>query len=227
MGYFGKIEEKLEAQKLRKKGWSYGRIKQKVSVSKDTISRWCKNIPLTLKQKETLLNNKKWGQRKGSIIAAENKKKIREANTLNINKLARRELKFLTKRDQFIAGIALYAAEGDKADGRGGFANSDPKLIKFMTDWFLEFPKVNKKRLRGALWIHNNLNIPKAEKFWSDLTNIPIKQFHKTYQVAPKLNSRKIRKNIHKFGVFSVRFYESDKQRKILGWILALFGSKM
>ncbi len=227
MGYFGKIEEKLEALRLRKMGWSYGRIKQKVSVSKDTISRWCKNIPLTLKQKDKLLSNKMWGQKKGSIIAAENKKIARIKKLEEINILSKREVKNITERDRFIAGIALYSAEGDKADGRGGFANSDPNLIKFMTNWFLEFPKVDRNRLRGALWIHNNLNVPQAEKFWSNLTKIPRSQFHKTYKVKPKLDSRKIRKNIHKYGVFSVRFYESDKQRKILGWILALFGSKM
>lgn len=227
MGYIGKIEEKFEAQRLRRMGWSYGRIKQKVRVSKDTISRWCRNIPLTSKQKEKLLSNKMWGQKKGSIIAAENKKRLRVENIRKINTLAKNELGNLLMRDKFIAGVALYAAEGDKADGRGGFANSDPNLIRFMTEWLLEFPKINKTRLRGALWIHNDLNIAVAEKFWSNLTKIPRNQFHKTYRVKPKLNSRKIRKNIHKYGVFSVRFYESDKQRKILGWILALFGSRI
>lgn len=42
MGYFGKLEEKFLAQKLRKQGLSYKEILQQISVSKDTISRWCK-----------------------------------------------------------------------------------------------------------------------------------------------------------------------------------------
>ena len=51
MGYAGKVKEKLYAQELRKKGYSYKEILTQISVSKDTISRWCKNIELTSEQK--------------------------------------------------------------------------------------------------------------------------------------------------------------------------------
>ena len=74
MGYAGKLKEKLYAQELRKKGFSYKEILTQISVSKDTISRWCKNIELTSEQKERLLNNKLFGQRKGSLVAADKKR---------------------------------------------------------------------------------------------------------------------------------------------------------
>ena len=48
-----------------------------ISVSKDTLSRWCKDIVLTEKQKFRLINLRKYGQKKGSIIAAENKRSSR------------------------------------------------------------------------------------------------------------------------------------------------------
>ncbi len=227
MGYVGKLEDKIKAQALRKKGLSYGKIMQQIHVSKDTISRWCRDIELTQDQKIKLLENKMFGQRKGSIVAADNKRKARVLRTKRIFKEARLQLGRMGKRDRFITGIALYAGEGYKNDGDGGFVNTDPILIKFMTRWFQEFCGVAMSRLRGSIWIHENLNEIAAKKFWSELTNIPIEQFTKTYIAKDKKDSRKIRKNIHQYGVFAVKFSDSDKQRRIIGWISALVGGRI
>lgn len=227
MGYVGKLAEKLRAQELRKKGLSYREILQHINVSKDTISRWCRDIPLTKKQKERLIKNKIFGQRKGSIVAADNKRRARIKRTKLIMKEAKKELGRISKRDRFVAGVAFYAAEGTKFDGKITFSNSDPKLIKFMTDWFKDFCKVNSSKLRGRIWIHENRNEHKAKKFWSKLTRIPIDQFYKSYVAENKLNSRKIRKKIHKYGVFAVGFSDSEIHRKIMGWITGVIGSRM
>ncbi|MBI4226365.1 hypothetical protein HY612_04595 [Candidatus Roizmanbacteria bacterium] len=227
MGYFGKLEEKLKVQELRKKGLSYGEILQQVSISKDTLSRWCRDIVLTKDQKKRLVENKMYGQRKGSQIAAENKKRKRFLRTKEIFEKSKYELGKLNKRDRFIAGIAFYAGEGDKTDGKGGFANADPKIIKFMVKWFKEFCAIPLSKFRGAIWIHEGLNVEEAKKYWSILTKIPENQFHKTYVAKNKIKSRKIRKNIHQYGVFAIRFSDSNKQRRIIGWISALLGGKI
>lgn len=227
MGYYGKLEEKSKAQELRRKGLSYGKIMQQIHVSKDTVSRWCRDIELTQDQKRKLLQNKMFGQRKGSIVAAENKRKARLFRTEVIFKDAKKELGKLSKRDRFVAGIALYSGEGYKNDGKGGFANSDPILIKFMSNWFQEFCHLPMEKLRGAIWIHQGLDVVVAKQFWSKLTGIPEAQFHKTYIAKDKKDSKQIRKNIHQYGVFAIRFSDSDKQRKIIGWISALLGGKI
>lgn len=227
MGYTGKLEEKLKAQGLRKRGLSYGKIMQQIHVSKDTISRWCRDVILTEQQKRRLLGNKLFGQRKGSLVAADNKRQARILRTQTIFKQAKEELGNLSKRDRFIAGITLYAGEGDKGDGKGGFANSDPKLIKFMMNWFKEFCAIPSSRFRGAIWIHEGLNANKAKEYWSELTGIPKSQFFKTYIAKNKTDSRKIRKNIHQYGVFAIKFSVSDKQRQIMGWISALLDGKI
>lgn len=227
MGYYGKLEEKESAIKLRKIGYSYGEILKTIKVSKDTISRWCKDIELTQKQKNRLLEKKVNGQRKGSLVAAENKRHFRQERTRNIFIEAKRQLEGLTVRDKFITGIALYAAEGNKSDSNSSFANSDPKIIKFMMEWFRKFCNIPDNKFRGAIWLHENLDISRAINFWSKLTKIPKKQFHKTYIAGNKTNSNKIRKNIHSYGVFSIRFSSVDIQRKITGWISALFNDKI
>lgn len=227
MGYVGKLEEKLKALELRRKGLSYGAIQQQIHVSKGTLSLWCRDIELTKEQKRKLLENKMFGQRKGSFIAADNKRRARLARTKIIFKYAKKELGRISKRDRFITGIALYAGEGYKTDGKGGFTNADPSLIKFMMRWFQEFCHLPITKLRGAMWIHENLDFVTAKHFWSELTGIPEEQFHKTYIAINKKDSKKIRKNIHQYGVFAIRFSDSDKQRRIMGWISALQGAKI
>ncbi len=227
MGYVGKLEEKIKAQALRKTGLSYGAIMQQIHVSKDTVSRWCRDIELTQDQKRKLLENKMFGQRKGSIVAADNKRKARILRTKRIFKDAKIQLGRMSKRDRFITGIALYAGEGFKNDGKGGFVNSDPILIKFMSKWFQEFCHLSIQKLRGAIWIHQGLDGVIAKQFWSRLAGIPQDQFHKTYIAKDKKDSKKVRKNIHQYGVFSIRFSDSDKQRRIMGWISALLGGKI
>ena len=228
MGYFGKLDEKLRAEELRRKGLSYREILLHIHVSKDTLSRWFRDIELTEEQKQRLLKNKQFGQRKGSIIAAENKRARRSARIREIFQEAEKELGLLTKRDKFIAGMMLYAGEGEKGDrGSVGFANSDPKLIKFMMNWFREFCKIPWPKFRGAIWLHEGLDETKAKKYWSDLTGIPLAQFYKTYIAKDKKNSRKIRKNIHEFGVFSIRFGDVERHRKIMGWISAFMNDRI
>lgn len=221
------LEDKLKAQELRSKGFSYKEILQVIPVSKDTISRWCKDIVLTAEQKERLLFNKSLGQRKGSLVAAENKRNKRIEDTKLIFEKTKKDIGTLNKREKFLTGIALYVAEGDKTGNKIGFANSDPRLISFMMQWFLDFTKLPISRFRGAIWLHEGLSEEKAKNFWSQLTGIPHTNFHKTYVAVNKVNSKKIRKNIHEYGVFSIRCSDSKAHRRILGWISALFDGKI
>lgn len=224
MGYYGKIEEKRLAQKLRKQGYSYTEIKQKVPVSKNTLSRWCRDIPLSSLQEKRLLEKKVLGQRRGSLVAANNKR-IRRIQAWEITiKETKKELGAPSKRDRFIAGLALYAGEGYKTNGQCGLANADPSIILFMKDWFIEFCETPLEKFRGAVWIHANQDAEAAVAFWSQLTQIPPSQFHKTYIVQNNSDTKKVRKNIHTHGIFSLRFCDTKSYHRILGWTKALFG---
>ncbi len=227
MGYAGRLEDKIEAQRLRKLGYSYQEILQFIPVSKDSISNWCRDIILTPEQSERLLNNRSYGQSKGSQIAAINKRQRRFEKIATINQESANQVGALSRRDRFIAGIALYAGEGDKGSGKSAFTNSNPNYINFMMTWFKEFCNIPVAKFRGAVWIHDDLDAITAKGYWSNLTGIPIAQFHKTYIAKNKPNSNKIRKNLHANGIFSIRFSDSDKQSQILGWISALVGGKI
>jgi hypothetical protein len=219
MGYFGKLELKQQAQQMRKSGKSYSEIILKLHLSKSTVSDWCRDIILTKKQIIHLYESKKSGALKGSYIAAKNKIKQRIQRTNESYQSGMSEIGHMSKRDKFITGIALYAAEGTKIDKGCCISNSDPSIIRFMTEWFHIFGGVGKEKFRGAIWLHEGLDENIAKQFWSQITGIPEHHFYKTYIAKDKINSKKIRKNKHQYGIFSLYVNNTALLRKIMGWI--------
>lgn len=227
MGYAGKLEEKKLALRLRQQGLSYNEIQRKVFVSKDTLSRWCRDIILTPSQMERLRKKRLKGAERGRIIGAKRQQRDRIRRTDKLMKEGKREVGKLSKRERFMAGVGLYLGDGYKDDRSVGFSNSKPQIISFMMSWFREFCQIPEKRFRGQIWIHENLNELKARKYWSKTTGIPINQFQKSYIAKNKTKSRKIRKQLHRHGVLAVRVSSAETQRKILGWIAGVLGEKL
>lgn len=227
MGYFGKLKEKQKVQKLRSQGLSYKEILQQVTVSKDSVSRWCRGIVLTKEQELRLTQSKDNGQHKGFLTAARNRKIIKLKQLSDWQLIGEKEIGILSDRDKFITGIVLYAGEGTKMDGKGGFTNSDPKLLKFMRYWLVDYAKIEIKNLRGRIWIHEELDENKAKKYWSEILDIPKSQFIRSYISKRKNSGRKITKNLHNFGVCAIVFYDTSAHRRIMSWISALFNDKM
>ena len=221
MSYAGKLELKLKAQNLRKRGLSIKKIQKLLNVSISSVSLWVRDIKLTKKQLRKLYLNKRTGSLRGSIVAAMNKKKAREGLTQRLIKEGIRETGRLSKRDQFIAGAAMYFAEGDKGDKNVSFSNSAPGAIKFIVDWFRVVCKVPKNKFRLSIYLHDNLSERKAKNFWSKLTKIPLAQFRKSYIV--KNNPHRLRKIKHTFGVLRVTVSNVNLGRKIKGWISGIF----
>lgn len=221
MGYAGKLELKLKARSLREKGLSIKDIQKRLDVSRSSVSLWVRDIRLSKKQLEKLYLNKRTGALKGSIIAAMNKIKERERLIQKLTKEGAKEVGNLSKRDKFIAGIAMYFAEGDKGDKSVSFSNSDPWAIKFVVDWLRNTCRVPKTKFRASLYLHDNLNERKAKQFWSKLTKIPLTQFRKSYIV--KNNPHRLRKVKHIHGVLRITVNDVNLHRRIMGWISGVF----
>ena len=221
MSYIGKLELKLKAQKLRKQGVSIKEIQKRLEVSRSSVSLWVRDIRLTNKQLKKLYFNKRTGALRGSIIAARNKIEKRNELTQRLKQEGIREIGIISQRDRFIAGVSMYLGEGGKTDRSVQISNSDPKVIKCMVRWLRENCGVLEEKLRGSLYIHDNLDEKKAKRFWSKLTGIPLKQFTKTYIV--KNNPKRLRKKKHIYGVFRVSVSNASMHRKIMGWIDGLF----
>ena len=173
MSYAGKPKLRLRTRKLRKQGLSIKAIEEKLKVSRSSVSFWTRDIQLTKAQLRRLYLNKKTGQLRGCIVAANNKKQARLHQIEELKYQGMKEMGRMSKRDRFVAGVAMYFAEGSKRDSSVQFSNSDPRAIKFMADWIREFCKPSEKRFRASIYIHDNLNISEAKRFWSKLIDIP------------------------------------------------------
>ncbi|MCL5004651.1 MAG: hypothetical protein M1170_01755 [Patescibacteria group bacterium] len=212
-----KFQEKLIAVQLRKRGWSYKKILTKIKVAKSTLSLWLRDVELTFQQKEKLLK----GREKSRYAGAKARQRQRIEKTEKIINVAKEEAKILFKNPLFSSGLMLYWAEGAKSNESIKFSNSDPIMIKFMMKWFRDICNVPEKKIRIAVHMHELHCRKDIEQYWSKITNIPLKQFQKTY-IKP--TSLKHRKNILYNGTCSVVIADRDLFRKIQGWRLGFIG---
>ncbi len=213
-----------KARLLRRKGLGIKTIAHQLGVSSSTVSLWCKDIKLSpeqIKELERRAHDPYYGKRKEHILRQIQKK----VDTIELLKRAGiKEIGKLTKRELFIAGVALYWAEGFKKDSRLGFANSDPEMIKFFLKWLMQCCYVPKEaiRVRVGLNISHKKRIRVVEDYWSKITGISIRQFQKPY-FQKFIWKKEYPKPEEYFGVLRIR---ANKQlplfRKIHGWIEGL-----
>jgi hypothetical protein len=130
----------------------------------------------------------------------------------------------MSERDLFIAGIALYAGEGTKGEGRGvGFTNTDPRMVALFLAWLRTFFEIDESRLRVRLYLHEGLDLAAAKGFWSDVTNIPIGQFNRPYRAKP---DSAIRRAKHPMGCVGVVYSRRLTHRMVVGLVEALMSAE-
>lgn len=207
---------RTQAEKLRKRGLSYKEIRKETSVSKSTISKWCRDIILTKIQIERLgslydtqLRGAKANQRKSEQRRQETRKQ------------ALAEISTPTPESLKIAGAMLYWAEGNKQHGTA-VTNSDPAFIVFYVRWLQKILDIQPNCLKAHIHLHQGQLERKEKLFWSNLTGIPMNNFGKSFYKPVGTGHRK---NILYHGTIriSVRGAGVELLRhRILGWAEAI-----
>ena len=211
-----KTKEKKISRELRRQGWSFNEIRQKVKVSKSSVSLWVRDIELTKSQKQKLSKN---GVKKEVIEKRRKTRLTRENNRrqLIIDK-AKSEIKHLLRKELWLVGIALYWGEGAKTLRSGvQFSNSDPRSIQLMMQFFKKNCKVPENKFRGHIYIHPHLDEEKAKMYWHNISGIPYDQFYKTSKQLSKASKGK--KDTLPFGTFAIQICNTELFLKIKGWI--------
>jgi len=215
---------KIKARKMRAKGESVKEIAHKLDISKSTVSLWVRDIILSVEQLEQLRKHAIKGAELGRLRSALQQK----AKRLKFLDDSRQEgiikLKDLTDREFFIAGIALYWAEGSRKTQVMEFCNSDKNLIKFMIDWLKRYFDVETADLKAAVGI-NEIHRQREDiiiKYWSKISGIPLTQFCKTS--FKKVKNQKVYKNSNEhYGTLRVRVLRSSRiYYRIMGLIEGL-----
>lgn len=217
-----KVEEKEKAFKLRKTGWTYREILNRIPVSKGSLSYWLRDIELTNNQKRRIYN-KNLDIRRKFVEYNDLKRKKAISEKEEAFKTASKEIDSLSKQELKLIGIALYWAEGYKTDMAKSveFANSDPNMIRLIMRWFREICNVSNGKFRIRIQIHNAGNIDKAIEFWSLNTGVSSKQFTKPYiKISPTSKGKS--ENLLPYGICHVRISNAKLLARIKGWINGL-----
>ena len=214
-----KDDLRSQAVELRKKGWSYREIREVVPVSKSSLSLWLADVVLTDEQRARLQDLSCLGQTKAARTI-QTRRIARQRSTMDA---ARAQIPQIAESELFVAGVALYWAEGSKAKPwRQGeevkFINSDADVIRLFIAW-LALLGIGVDRLIFRLSIHESADVNAAEEYWASVVDVPRSVFRKA--VLKRHNPKTIRKNTGEdyHGCLMVYVRRSTElYRQIAGW---------
>ncbi|MFF9393551.1 helix-turn-helix domain-containing protein [Streptomyces griseoluteus] len=180
-----------QARELRLQGWTRKEIQAELGCSKSSVSLWVRDLP----RPEPKCSPEEQRARMNAGLA-----KLRTAQEqarAATKQAAADAIGVLTKRELFIAGVALYWAEGakDKPHRRSEvlqFINSDPNVITLFLRW-LDLLEVPRSRLTLRVSIHESADVGRAENFWADVVGVDVAAFSRA--TLKKHNPRTVRKN--------------------------------
>lgn len=182
------MARKLDKQKaivLRKKGYSYSQIKDKLGINKSTLSGWLYDMPLSEKRIRELRDfSPKRIERYRNTMQVKKETRLQE-----VYKKVSKDIGQFSKREIFLLGLFLYWGEGTKtANSSTQLTNTNPAMLKFFIKW-LDLLGVNKKDLKVKLHLYSDMDIKKSIIYWSKELKIPMNQFKKPYIKETKIKN--------------------------------------
>jgi hypothetical protein len=203
---------KESVRKLRKEGKTYLEIKNdiKVIIPKSTLSYWCKDINLPKEHQERIRRIVLTNAQKGREIALVVNRVKREKYLESVVDRNQHLSSALKNKDVAKITLAmLYLGEGSKTQrGFMTFANSDPFVVSLFLYLLRYCYNIHESKFRCTIQPRADQNIKKLEKFWSDVTKIPLSQFYKA-RIDPRTLGKRSKKLDYK-GVCRIDYFSGD-----------------
>jgi len=177
-------QEKQQAIALRKQGNSYSLIREKIPVSKATLSKWLEAYPLSQERIRELRDRSP--RRIESFRKTMKKKRDARIKVQEVHAI--KDIGRLTRRELFIAGFFLFWGEGAK--GRASevcLANTDPAVIRAFIRWIMLLG-VKRDRVRFTLHLYADMNPSKEIRYWAKELGVSVQAFRKPYIKKTKLS---------------------------------------
>ena len=163
-----KDELRRACRRLRAEGLTYSEIAEKTGASKGSISPWVRDVQMSTGSR------RRHDERSATArVRAGGTNGRRAAGRRDqLREVAARSFGELTDRDLFVAGLALYWAEGSKdkpwrKSGRVVLINSDPSVLSMFLAW-LDLLSVPEERRCYRLCIHESADVMAQEQWWAD-----------------------------------------------------------
>lgn len=167
---------------MRRGGASYSQIKEKLKVSKSSLSLWLRDMPLPERRLRELRD---WNAVRIERFSNTMRRK-REARWAKVRKRAAKDVGILSKKETLLAGLFLYWGEGGKTKlATTALSNNDPAMIRFFMHW-LRILGVPRRRLRVHVHLYADMDIRSELKYWSKTLDLPLTAFRKPYIKASK-----------------------------------------
>jgi len=205
---------------MRKRGFSYSEIQNKMNLPKSTIAYWLRGVKLTKEQEKNLRN------RRSEIAKANIEKRVSKTAKLieEIKSSSAQTIDKISKRELWLMGIVLYWKSRNKSDVKNGarFTSSDPSLIKLFLKWLYEIGEIKTDEIIPDIFIEksNEAAVDDAKKYWAKITKLPKSHFRHVYfhkRKKPQVG-KKYRRN--GYGLLRIRIKSSSMlARQIHGWI--------
>lgn len=179
---------KAKALQLRRNGYSYRYISEKLKISKSTLNGWFQGVPYSPNEYTV----KVIGRARAASSRA--KSALRAKDEEGARDRARKMIQNIGARDLLFLGLGVYIGEGSKSVEQARVVNADPRVIKLAIRWYCEIFRVKKEYLYLRLHLYPDSHIQKAIRYWSRETGIPVSRFQK-----PTID-RRTNKKIVKYG---------------------------
>lgn len=203
------IAFKQKAILLRRQGKSINDISGKLKVSKSTISFWVRKIKLDKKAKQEIKNKRIIAQMKANITKRLEFKKRNNIILLHSKQMLNRLI--LNMGWLKVMCAILFWTEGSKSGSYLAFINSDPDMIDFFLTLLRKAYKIDEKKLRALVHVHEYHDELIIKKYWSKVTNIPLNRFSKSYC---KPHTKKRIKKGYK-GSLRIRYYDVNVAKEL------------
>ena len=165
---------KLKALDLREQGFSYTDIKEKIGVSKSTLSDWLSDLPY--RPNDVVLKRFERARELSSVART----RIRIDSEKNALIVAQNDIgRKISERDLFFLGLGLYMGEGSKTS-MVRVVNSDLEVIKLTMIWLKKVYGLRNHNFSIRIHLYPDSDIPKCLDYWARNTGLPRSQFHKT-----------------------------------------------
>lgn len=203
------ISTRASAIRLRKAGYSLKEVSEKLHIAKSTASLWLADIELSASAQKKLVQKQIIGQYKTVLL----KKQQRLARKLGDEQKAQellRTIPFSRELTKLLCAL-LWWCEGNKHSSFVRFTSSDETLIENYLHVFRNGFDLDEKKFRVLVHLHNYHNDMVQKTFWSEVTKIPLKQFHNSFH---KPNTGK-RKQDHYQGCIAVTYYDANIAKEL------------
>jgi transcriptional regulator with XRE-family HTH domain len=156
---------RAKAEILRKQGYSYNLINQKLGISISTMSYWFKDKPFV--PNDEVLKRIKNGHSNGIIS---HNRRVDEIQTLRQQGIS--EIGELTERDLWLLGLGIYIGEGSKTMERVRISNSDPAVIRLCIRWLKEVGNLSNKNFSIRIHLYPDNDVDESIRYWQNITGL-------------------------------------------------------